>query len=140
MLTICEWKCPSFQQVFGCEVQPDLPPGYGDHAKGPVPAAGEDGEPKVDESNAGKEVPATSEPQKSGAAEPEVNENSTATKVPAASCEFIINSLTSSVRIEMKCVYVRHEFLDLFEQKWNEKRKDKREHEHGIDRCCYLPL
>ena len=114
MLAFCDCGGPSFQQVFGCEVQPDLPPGHSDHEKGPVPAAGEDGEPKVDESNAGKEVSATSEPQKSGAAEPEVNENSTATKVPAASCECIINSLTSSVRIEMKCVYLFHSFVDLF--------------------------
>ena len=135
MLTFCDCGCPSFQQIFGCEVQPDLPPGLSDHEKGPVPAAGEDAEPKVDESNAAKEVPATSEPQKSGAAEPEVKENSTATKVPAASCECIINSLTSSVRIEMECVYVCHSFVDLFEQKWNEKRIETRETEHATDWC-----
>ena len=108
MLTFCKCGCPLFQQVFGCEVQPDLPPGHSDHEKGPVPAAGEDADPEVDESNAAKEVPAASEPPKSGAAEPEVKEKSTATKVPATSCECIINSLTSSVREEMKCVYVCH--------------------------------
>ena len=104
MLAFCDCGGPSFQQVFGCEVQPDLPPGHSDHEKGPVPAAGEDAEPKVDESNAVKGVPDGSEPQKSGAAELDVKENSTATEVPAASCECIINSLTSSVRIEMTCV------------------------------------
>ena len=114
MLTFCDCGCPSFQQIFGCEVQPDLPPGLSDHEKGPVPAAGEDAEPKVDESNAAKDVPATSEPPKSGAAEPEDNENSTATKVLAARCECIFNSWTSSVREEMKSVYVCHLFLDLF--------------------------
>ena len=134
LLTFCDCGCPSFQQVFGCEVQPDLPPGHSDHEKGPVPAAGEDAEPKVDESNAGKEVPATSEPQKSGAAEPEVNENSTATKVPAASCECIFNSLTSSVREEMKCVSVCHLFFDLFRTEGTEK-KEKREVGHATDRC-----
>ena len=125
MLAFCDCGGPSFQQVFGCEVQPDLPPGHSDHEKGPVPAAGEDAEPKVDESNAGKEVPATSEPQKSGAAEPEVNENSTATKVPAASCECIFNSLTSSVREEMKCVSVCHLFFDLFRTEGTEKERRK---------------
>ena len=108
MLTVSDCRCASFQQVFGCEVQPDLPPGYSDHEKGVVPAAGEDAEPEVDESNAAEEVPAASELPKSRAAEPEVNENSTATEVPAASCECMINSLTSSGRIEMKCVYVCH--------------------------------
>ena len=62
MLTFCECGCPSFQQVFGCEVQPDLPPGHSDHEKGPVPAAGEDAEPEVDENNAAEEVPDGSEP------------------------------------------------------------------------------
>ena len=108
LLTFRDCGGPSFQQVCGCEVQPDLPPGHSDHEKGPVPAAGEDAEPKVDESNAAKEVPATSEPPKSGAAEPEVKENSTATKVPVASCECSITPLTSSVREEMKWVYVCH--------------------------------
>ena len=65
-------------------------------------------EPEVVENNAAKEVLAVSEPPKSGAAEPEVDKNNTATKVPAASRERIIISLTSSVRIEMKCVYVYH--------------------------------
>ena len=44
MLTFCDCGCPSFQHVFGCEVQPDLPPGHSDHEKGPVPAGGEDAE------------------------------------------------------------------------------------------------
>ena len=65
-------------------------------------------EPEVVENNAAKEVLVASEPPKSGAAEPEVKENSTVTKVPAASCECIINSLTSSVREEITCVYVSH--------------------------------
>ena len=65
-------------------------------------------EPEVVENNAAKEVLAVLEPPKSVAAEPEVKEKSTATKVLAASCECIINSLTSSVREEMKCVYVCH--------------------------------
>ena len=70
-------------------------------------------------------MPAASEPPKSGAAEPEVNENSTATKVPAASCECIFNSLTSSVREEMKCVSVCQLFFDLFRTEGTEKERRK---------------
>ena len=80
-------------------------------------------------------IPVAEEPPDSGTAEPEVDEKSTAKKVPAASCECIINSLTSSDRIEMECVCVCHQFLDLFEQKWNEQRKETRETEHATDRC-----
>ena len=95
-----------------------------------VPAASEPpksvaAEPEVDENNTAEEVPTASEPPKSGAAEPEDKENSIATGVPAASCECIINSLTPSVRIEMKCVYLFHSFVDLFEQKWRKKEKGK---------------
>ena len=55
MLAFCDCGGPSFQQVFGCEVQPDLPPGHSDHEKGPVPAAGEDAEPEVDEKKSAAE-------------------------------------------------------------------------------------